>query len=110
MKAIQSTGTLFNDEPIQWGLRGDPYLWRAMREHFASIPMPSSVLEFEQKIASAFEKLTRHTLSSTENFSVKEFAHGGMSSGWIAPEFWRTQALALLKKRYAQAFPAAGPR
>ncbi len=94
---------LFVEEPTQWGLRGDPYLWRAMREHFASTPLPSSVLEFDQVIAAAFEQLTMQSISSTNNFSVKEFAHGGMSSGGIAPEFWRAQALPLLKKRLAQA-------
>ena len=25
---------IFKEKPRYWGLRGDPYLWKAMEEHF----------------------------------------------------------------------------
>jgi hypothetical protein len=36
-----SISDLFLPEPLQWGLRGDPYLWREMAEHFKGGLFPS---------------------------------------------------------------------
>lgn len=35
-------GSLFTPEPEQWGLRGDPYLWRALREALDETSIPST--------------------------------------------------------------------
>jgi O-acetyl-ADP-ribose deacetylase (regulator of RNase III) len=93
---------LFTAEPAQWGLRGDPYLWRAMREHFAAVPRPATMAGLEEQIAAAFLQLTGHPLSADDPFFVERFAHGGMSSGHISPEFWREAAVPLIKQRYAE--------
>lgn len=101
MNRYNTIGQLFEEEPSQWGLRGDPFLWRKMRDHLSEVPLPADVTELEATIASAFLELTDHPISDTENFYVEEFAHGGMSSGSICLEFWRERAIPLLRKRYA---------
>jgi hypothetical protein len=96
----RTIGELFLEEPHQWGLRGDPHLWRAMREHFAAAPLPPTAAALSQALEAAFLQLTGHPLSATDRFFVERFAHGGMSSGHISPEFWRDTALPLIKSRY----------
>jgi hypothetical protein len=103
VSASATLGQLFDDEPHSWGLRGDPYLWKAMRESFSSVPLPSDAAELEQQLARAFQELTGRPLSTATHFFVEEFAHGGMSSGGISPEFWRERALPLLRARHAEA-------
>jgi hypothetical protein len=95
----RTIGDLLEHEPHQWGLRGDPYLWREMRIHFAETPIPQTADALLREIEKAFLLLTGRAISSTENFRVQRFAHGGMSSGLICPEFWRERALPLLTER-----------
>jgi|GEM_PF-573716 len=94
-------GQLFENEPTQWGLRGDPHLWQAMREHFKSTVLPAKICEIDELIETAFHKLTEYPISSDEAFLVERFAYGGMSSGMISPAFWRETAIPLLRYRYA---------
>jgi hypothetical protein len=54
----QTIGELFAEEPARWGLRGDPHLWRAMREHLSSAPLPASVVDLEEQIEQAFLTLS----------------------------------------------------
>jgi hypothetical protein len=102
MNGDVNSGRLFEEEPAQWGLRGDPYLWRKMREHFRSVPLPTTVEEFEHQLKLAFHELTGNPMSAQQSFFVAEFAHGGMSSGQVCPEFWRDRAMPLLLNRYAK--------
>lgn len=103
MSEPRTVAQLFEPEPRTWGLRGDPYLWRQMRERFASTPWPAGVEELERQIGEAFAALTGRPLATPEHFFVEAFAHGGMSSGLVDPSFWREQALPLLRARYAGA-------
>jgi hypothetical protein len=96
----RTIGDLLEHEPHQWGLRGDPYLWRQMRIHFAETPIPPTVHALARDLESAFLLLSGRDISTTENFHVEQFAHGGMSSGGICPEFWRERALPLLRERF----------
>jgi hypothetical protein len=41
MDQVLKVGDLFSREPVQWGLRGDPQVWAAMRQKLAGFPMPS---------------------------------------------------------------------
>ncbi|MGC5703807.1 hypothetical protein J4P02_26775 [Pseudomonas sp. NFXW11] len=97
----RTTAALFAEAPLSWGLRGDPYLWQAMAEYLAASPWPQSVEQLDELIAQAFEQLTGRPLGTQEHFGVAAFAHGGMSSGGIAPGFWRERALPLLRERWA---------
>lgn len=96
----QTIDELFEIAPKQWNLRGDPHLWKEMQAYFSLAPMPSSVADLEQQIAQAFLALTGQPLSGSEPFFVEKYAHGGMSSGYISPLFWRERILSLLLSRY----------
>jgi hypothetical protein len=98
----RTIGQLFKEEPLQWGLRGDPYLWREMCAQFSTTPLPHLGSDFDEQIEQAFQRLAGHPLSTPRNFHVREFAHGGLSSGGISPEFWREKAFPLLRARYAE--------
>ena len=102
MSRYSTIGQLFEIEPDSWGLRGDPNLWRAMRDYFFVVSLPSNATELEKQIEHAFQQLAGHSLQTPEHFFVEEFAHGGMSSGGISPEYWRESGLRLLLARFAE--------
>lgn len=96
----KTVAKLFEDTPCQWGLRGDPYLWDEMRNHFAETPFPKSEQELESLLAEAFFVLTGQTITTENNFRIERLAHGGMSSGWICPSFWQRGATDFLKRAF----------
>lgn len=99
---IQATiGDLFDPEPLSWGLRGDPYLWREMRHHFRNTPLPATANDLEKIIHAAFEELTGKPITTESMFYVEEYAHGGMSSGHISTDSWQDKLIPELCSRYA---------
>lgn len=95
---------LFDPEPEQWGLRGDPYLWREMKEAFAGTQLPESANDFRAEIEREFQRLVGVPLSDEhEMHYVERYAHGGMSSGQVCFDFWKNRALSILSSRYANA-------
>ncbi len=101
----ETVASLFQDKPGQWGLRGDPYLWQEMADHFAHTPLPATAAELRALLETAFETLTGYPLSTDEKFFfIERFSHGGMSSGLVAPAFWRDKALPLLCGRLGETF------
>ena len=42
----------------KWGLRGDPYLWNELENHFESIHAPLTEDEFHKAVYRAFHILT----------------------------------------------------
>lgn len=100
-RPFSTIGRLFLQEPKQWGYRGDPYLWRELACMLASSPLPADVTALEAAIGSAFEAATGRSIHAQDEFSCERFAHGGMSSGMISPEFWQDDALPLLRSYYA---------
>lgn len=101
MALDRTIGSLFEKDPTQWGLRGDPHLWREMGERFAGVLAPDTADELVAVVEKEFEVLTGHPMSETAAyFFLEHFNHGGMSGGCICPAFWREQALPLLIQRY----------
>jgi hypothetical protein len=92
---------LFDPEPQSWGLRGDPYLWRALRERLAGTELPASAEELTSLLHAAFRELTGVDLASDPASSVyrEQYAHGGMSSGGISLDAWRQKLMPLLAER-----------
>ncbi|WP_369148279.1 hypothetical protein [Streptomyces sp. R44] len=92
---------LFEPEPGTWGLRGDPYVWRALRDHLAGTDVPPSVLAVDALLRAAFGEVVGVDLASAESSVVhrKRFAHGGMSSGMVHLDTWRERLLPLLVQR-----------
>jgi hypothetical protein len=99
MKTIES---LFDTQPHQWNLRGDPHLWREMRAHFEGVPLPSSPDELVALLEAAFETLTGHSISETEMFFTERYNTGGMSSGMVLPKFWREKIIPFLLARFSE--------
>ena len=92
---------LFEPEPRQWGLRGDPLLWRDMRSRCAAVDIPADEEKLQSVVQDLFTELTGHSLWEEEFFHVPAYESHGMSSGKISPQFWRESALPLLKRRLA---------
>lgn len=90
---------LFTNEPEQWGLRGDPYFWRYLRDCFAWTEVPSSEAELRKLIGDQFEKLAGEQMTEDAKCYVEQFAHGGMSSGHLCGDFWINKAIPLLFSR-----------
>jgi molybdenum cofactor cytidylyltransferase len=90
---------LFDREPNQWGLRGDPFLWREMRHALEGHPMPQSVECLTRIIGDLYIELTGRPLSDPEPFRVPRLDRGGMSAGIVSPRFWQEQALPFLRQR-----------
>ncbi len=93
-------GAIFRDKPQQWGLRGDPFLWVEMKRQLKTTPLPVSPEAARAIVEGVFAMLTGHPISDTEPFFIERYSHGGMSSGYISPEFWRECAMPLLLSRY----------
>ncbi len=92
---------LFDPEPHTWGLRGDPYIWRALREHLSGADMPGSAAEIAAKLHAAFGELVGVDLADDQASSVylEEHAHGGMSSGVVSLDAWRQRLMPMLVER-----------
>jgi hypothetical protein len=99
MKAVSD---LFDPEPEQWGLRGDPWVWRTMSEHLAGTYLPPSAGEAERLLYATFERVVGVDLDTETAPWVfrEEFARGdGLSSGNVHLESWRTVLLPALIDR-----------
>ena len=101
-ESMKTIGDLFQQKPWQWGLRGDPYLWQEMADHFADIPLPDSAAQLKQLLTQLFESLTGQPITAEKFIPVERFPRGGMSGGMISPEFWRETAVPLLLTRYQE--------
>ena len=91
---------IFDETPLNWGQRGDPYLWASMMARAADEPWPVDVDELRQRLNDSFEDLTGHQVDEHEPFFVSAYSHGGLSSGMVSPVFWRTEAIPFLADRY----------
>jgi hypothetical protein len=100
-----AVAALFQDEPRQWGLRGDPYLWREMREHLEGVGCPATPERLASIIEEAFEELTGFPISHADPIYLEKYSHGGMSSGYVNPKFWRETAVPLLQARLSARRP-----
>ena len=103
MKENISLAILFEDEPTQWGFRGDPYLWREMKDFFGDTPLPETEMDLLISLKSAFESLTGKPISTARAIKVERYDQGGMSGGMVSTGFWRDTAIPLILKRFRKA-------
>jgi len=87
-------------KPEQWGLRGDPYLWREIHQKFIDEGIPTDEQKFAQKVEEAFAELTGCTLNHDDSTFVERYNHGGMSSGLVDPRWWRETGIPLLRQQF----------
>jgi len=87
-------------QPQQWGLRGDPFLWKELQEHFATGGLPENQEEFVAQVESKIKDLTSSDLGGDQPIFVARYDAGGMSSGHISPEWWRATGISLLIRQF----------
>lgn len=105
-------GQLFFPEPEGWGTRGDPYAWRELLARLERRLKPADVAELRDLLQSEFAEIVGVGLSepsAPEEVFRPEFAFGGMSSGVVHLETWRTSLIRLLESRGADALSSAAP-
>jgi hypothetical protein len=85
----------------QWGLRGDPHAWRALRELVAATPTPSSEALVRQAFVDGLREVADVDIDHTDEQQVyrRHLDHGGMSGGGVNVEWWRTKGIPLLVER-----------
>ena len=106
---LKTVSSLFEEEPKQWGLRGDPFMWRELKEIFSQVPLPASGRECERLIrqalydiinAEAANPLPDRQDPTHTHYWIERFSHGGMSSGYVSTQFWETTGIPILVQRY----------
>lgn len=102
---VKSVSTIFDLEPLQWGLRGDPFLWEYLKEQFQDMLLPYSPQALREDILRTFSTLTGALPATEEDYFVEQFApiHVGMSTGWLSGDFWLNTAIPLLMRRLEEA-------
>lgn len=91
---------IFEEKPARWGLRGDPYFWDYLKNLAENMEM-LSLNELENWIKAEYLSLSGKELTDKYmDFAViEQFAHGGMSSGGVANQWWVNTGIPLLKNR-----------
>jgi len=101
-EGTQNLSQLFAKHPRQWGLRGDPWLWRDLEQCVDAAKQPANSDEFVAWLESEFGRLVGVPISHPEIVFAKKYAHGGMSGGCVNPKFWRETLLPLLRQRFEE--------
>ena len=94
---------IFEERPESWGFRGDPYFWDYLKERAKSMDMISPQ-ELEKWIKEEYFSVSGKALTDKYgDFAViKQFAHGGMSSGGVDNLWWIDTGIPLLKSRLSE--------
>ena len=93
---------IFEERPRQWGFRGDPYFWDYLKERAEEMDLLSPD-ELEAWIKREYLSVAHKALTDQYgDFAVvRQFAHGGMSSGGVDNLWWINEGIPLLKSRLA---------
>ena len=89
---------IFEEKPKKWGLRGDPYFWDYLEEQAKEMDMLTPA-ELEQWIKDEYYSLNGEEMTEISQTHVEQFAHGGMSSGYVCGSWWIEDGIPLLKSR-----------
>jgi molybdenum cofactor cytidylyltransferase len=92
----------FDPEPIQWGLRGDPHLWRDMKLKTESTNIPKTVSELERILHELFKELVGEAPHKGKSIYVKKYETLGMSKGMISSDFWLDKGFSLIIQRFIE--------
>jgi hypothetical protein len=98
---------VFDPRPEGWGLRGDPFLWDALRKEMRGV-IAATPDEIVAALRHAFRRrvgVDPNARNTPAAVYCEQFAHGGMSSGHVDIPTWRDRLLPLLEERIAEIFP-----
>lgn len=87
---------LFDIQPPNWGLRGDPWFWQELQQTFAETPFPYSSPELVADIHRIFKEKTGEELTVSARPYVAAYDHGGASAGKLSGKWWLTTAMPIL--------------
>ncbi|MDR2039351.1 MAG: creatininase family protein [Bacteroidales bacterium] len=95
---------LFEEEPVQWGLRGDPLLWNEIKLELETIAFPAGIDDFRKLLYSMFYQLTGEEPAQGKNIYVPRYGEisSGMSSGVVCSDFWIEKGFPLILQRYEE--------
>ena len=97
-----SWSDVFQRKPAHWGLRGDPVAWDRLHERLEGVPVPRSI---EGALTLLTQQLLEllgievEVLEQGEPVYREELARGGMSSGQVALDVWKSRLLPMLATR-----------
>jgi molybdenum cofactor cytidylyltransferase len=103
MQTARTLASLFKEVPRQWGLRGDPHLWQEMKATLGNATYPATEEQFAALLEQTYQQLTGVPLTRRDPVFVERYNHGGMSGGYVSPQFWIETAIPLLRARYRDA-------
>lgn len=85
----------------QWGLRGDPHVWAAIRARLADTVTPDDPAAVRELFVDAVQAVAEVDIDEIDERTVyrAHLNHGGMSGGTVDIEWWRTKGLPLLVAR-----------
>ena len=95
---------LFSNPPKQWGLRGDPALWRVLEADLTAQGIPSTATEFSQYLENYIHDLVAKSGQETaEQVYIPALSvTRGMSAGTIYVPWWFETGIPLLMERYSK--------
>jgi hypothetical protein len=102
----KTLSTIFQEQPARWGLRGDVYLWNEMRDTLGGHTYPSTEAQLTVLLEQTYQQLVGAPLGNRDAIFVERYSHGGMSSGYVSPQFWVETAIPLLQARYRETYRA----
>ncbi len=85
----------------QWGLRGDPHAWSALRDLVGATPTPPERAAVRAAFVDGLRRVADVDLDTVEDAVVyrERLDHGGMSGGSLDMNWWRTKGIPLLVDR-----------
>lgn len=84
----------------QWGLRGDPHVWQALRSAVGAEPTPESAELVRAALVAGLRRVADVDVDGDPRpVRREEFAHGGMSSGMVDVGWWHDKGVPLLVQR-----------
>lgn len=93
----------------QWGLRGDPHAWRALRDLLGAVPTPAAPETVRAAYVEGLAQVVGVNIDSSADHQVvrRDLDHGGMSGGVVDLDWWRVKGVPLLVDRAIDRRPPA---
>jgi hypothetical protein len=95
-----SMGAIFDPTPEQWGLRGDPEMWAAMREMLEETELPKTIGDARALLWRSFRLVAGVDVTEPlDRVYAESIDRGGMSGGWLDLNLWQSTLMPLLEER-----------